>query len=234
MKVMLRNMLRRVGYDVQPYQTYKGRAFPERPWEDDTTFLKIYEQVRFYTILDRRRLYMLYQLACNATTLKGHFAECGVYRGGSAVLFALIKAANTNLYLFDTFTGMPETNHIRDYHRAKDFCDTSYEKVRKLLGPYANVKLRKGFFPQTTKGLETTVFSLVHVDFDIYQSMFDACNFFYPRLVRGGYMIFDDYGSPSCPGAKQAVQEFCSANGAREIYLPTGQALLCNFESSIC
>jgi O-methyltransferase len=176
---------------------------------------------------------MLFQLACNAATLKGHFAECGVYRGGSAALFALIKAASTNLYLFDTFEGMPQTDHARDYHRAKDFCDTSYEGVQKVLKRYSNIEFRKGFFPQTTKGLEATVFSLVHVDFDIYQSVLDACNFFYPRLVRGGYIIFDDYGWPSCPGAKQAVQEFGAANEAREIYLPTGQALLCNFQSSI-
>jgi O-methyltransferase len=181
--------------------------------------------------LDRRRLYMLFQLACKNSALDGHFAECGVFKGGSAQLFALIKPAEKSLHLFDTFEGMPDTNPKWDYHQANDFRETSFDRVQSLLKPYSNVQYHKGFFPKSAEGLEALKFSLVHVDFDIYQSMLDACKFFYPRLVRGGCIIFDDYGSPSCPGAKQAVQEFCSANHTGEIYLPTGQALLFNFSA---
>ena len=233
MKKYLRNVLRGIGWEIQPYQTYRGRPFPDRPWEDDREFLGIYHRVLQHTLLDRRRLYMLFQLGRFAATLPGDFAECGVYRGGSALLLSALKPADRVLYLFDSFEGMPDTDATRDHHRPGDFSETSIEHVRQLLSASSGVNFRKGFFPATTSGLEAVTFSVVHIDFDIYRSMLDACEFFYPRLVRGGCILFDDYGSPSCPGAKQAVREFCSANHTREIYLPTGQALLYNFESRL-
>lgn len=42
----------------------------------------------------------------------------------------------------------------------------------------------------------------------------------------GGVMVFDDYGFPSCPGAKKAVDEFFKSKIETPIYLPTGQCLV--------
>lgn len=39
-------------------------------------------------------------------------------------------------------------------------------------------------------------------------------------------MIFDDYGFESCPGTRQAVDEFMADKPERVIHLTTGQALL--------
>lgn len=218
--------LRKLGYDVAPFNSYQGKPNPERPWESDPEFLALHSQVVQYTLLDRRRLYMLYSLALLASCLDGEGAEIGVYRGGSALLFSHLKPVNRQLYLFDTFRGMPETDPKLDIHRAGDFQDTSLPQVQSLLGKFTNVVFRPGFFPETAAGLENQAFSLVHVDADIYTSVLDCCKFFYPRLVGGGVLVFDDYGFLSCPGAKQAVREFCNAQNTREIYLPTGQALL--------
>ena len=154
MRIFARNMLRKAGYDIVPYQTYRGRPFPERPWEDDPKYVAIYNEVYANTLLDRRRLYMLYQLACKTSVLPGHFAECGVFQGGSARLLALIKPAEKCLHLFDTFEGMPDTNPKWDHHQAKDFLETSFEKVQTLLQPYPNVQYHKGFFPKSAEGLK--------------------------------------------------------------------------------
>ena len=170
---------------------------------------------------------MLYQLTLQTASLEGSLAECGVYRGGTALLFAKSKPANKRLYLFDTFAGMPETNPEKDFHLAGDFSDTSLAQVQNLLCGQSNVLFRPGFFPSTAKGLEQETFSLVHCDMDIHSAVLDSCQFFYPRLCCGGLMIFDDYGHPSCPGAKAAVREFCSAEGIYEINLLTGQAIIC-------
>lgn len=226
---MKRKLLRLVhlfGYDVTGYKTFMGKPEPERPWEEDPDFLGIYGAVVGHTLVDRRKLYLLYQLTRQTGSLDGSFAECGVYRGGTALLFAKLKPETKRLYLFDTFEGMPETNVKEDFHRAGDFADTSLSHVQNLLRGCANVVFRPGFFPATAKGLEQEIFSLAHCDMDIHSSVLDFCRFFYPRLARGGVMVFDDYGSPSCPGAKAAVQRFCKEQGAFEIYLPTGQAIM--------
>jgi len=41
----------------------------------------------------------------------GEVAECGVYRGGTAVILAELAAqSGRQVHLFDTFGGMPKTN----------------------------------------------------------------------------------------------------------------------------
>jgi len=42
MKRKLLQLVRRFGYDVTGYHTYRGKPDPERLWEDDPDFLKIY------------------------------------------------------------------------------------------------------------------------------------------------------------------------------------------------
>ena len=66
----------------------------------------------------------------------------------------------------------------------------------------------KGFFPDTAGPVADNKFCLVHVDVDIYQSVRDCLEFFYPRLVSGGFMVFDDYEGKNCPGVRKAIDEF--------------------------
>lgn len=41
-----------------------------------------------------------------------------------------------------------------------------------------------------------------------------ACiDFFFPRLISSGALIFDDYGWKGCPGVIRAVQEFKDRTG---------------------
>ena len=226
MKALVKSFFRKLGYEIQPFSNYQGKPDPERPWETDSDFLSIYSQVQSHTLVDRKRLYMLYSIALMASHLDGDWAEVGVYRGGTALLLSIVKSANRKIHLFDTFEGMPKTDSNRDIHLKGDLEDTSLQKVGALLGKFSEIDFHPGFFPETTEGLERNLYSLVHVDADIYLSVLDSCKFFYPRLVNGGVLMFDDYGFRSCPGAKGAVREFCDSNNIREIYLPTGQALL--------
>jgi len=43
---------------------------------------------------------------------------------------------------------------------------------------------------------------------------------------RDAVMLFDDYGFPTCPGARKAVDEFFSDKPEVPFYLPTGQCLV--------
>ena len=45
-------------------------------------------------------------------------------------------------------------------------------------------------------------------------------------MSKNGIIIFDDYGFPSCPGARKAVDEYFKDKPENVIYLATGQAFV--------
>ena len=89
------------------------------------------------------------------------------------------------------------------------FARTSLKRVKSFLSGFDNFEFHPGVFPTT--GLELSPeekFCLVHVDVDLYRSTYDACEFFYPRMVTGGIMVFNDYRVAKCEGATAAIDEF--------------------------
>lgn len=154
--------------------------------------------------------------------LRGAAAEIGVYKGGgTAKLLTEVFGKDKKLYLYDTFEGMPECSDKDNYCTKGMFSDTSLDAVRAFVGSAGDVEIYKGFFPQTIPTNAEELYAFVHVDVDIYQSVKDCVDYFWPRLVPGGVMVFDDYGFPTCLGARRAVDEY----GLRTVYLGTGQAL---------
>lgn len=196
-------------------------------WEDDCEFMDIFARIE-YTLVDHARCYILFQFAKQAAELHGDVAEVGVYKGGTAKLLALtfLPRAKKTVHLFDTFEGMPPAEAEKDHHREGDLGDTSLEAVQRQLQDCDNVQLYKGRFPDTAGAIENSRFCMVHIDADIYRSVKDSCEFFYPRLERGGIMVFDDYGFISCPGARKAVDEFFSDKAELPVYLPSGQCVV--------
>jgi O-methyltransferase len=199
------------------------------PWSGYGDFARLLRLAEPHTLVSRDRLYVLYAFALNALRLPGEFWECGVYRGGTALLLAeLIEmqraSVGTTLRLFDTFEGMPETDKRVDLHNQGDFADTSLKAVHKLIGQRGHVVFHPGWIPETFGGMEDSIIALAHIDVDIYRSVRDSCEFIYPRLANGAVLLFDDYGFPTCPGARKAVDEFFCEKPEVPIVLPTGQA----------
>jgi O-methyltransferase len=198
-----------------------------QPWRGPSEFRTTYNAIRHHTLVTQERAWTLYCLARQALSLQGDFVEAGVYLGGTArLLRSLIDTSPSRrrLHLFDTFMGMPETSTEHDHHRAGDFSDTSTEMVSNFVGREDWIYYHKGLIPQTFHGLESARIALSHIDVDIYQSVLDCCEFLYPRTVPGGFLLFDDYGFPSCPGARAAVDEFFHNKPEIPLVLHSGQA----------
>jgi hypothetical protein len=51
-------------------------------------------------------------------------------------------------------------------------------------------------------------FSLVHFDCDLYEPTHVALNAIWPKLARGGIVLFDEYGIRDWPGETAAVDQF--------------------------
>lgn len=144
--------------------------------------------------------------------LEGDIAEAGVYFGASARLIMRFFEGKKTIHLFDTFDVMPDADPEHDWPaRWNPKKDLSVEKVRKLLEDYNEqglVKFYKGLFKDTLHEAADRTFCFVHVDCDLYAGAKDACEFFFPRLVKGGVMMFHDYDVPAFPGIQSAVENY--------------------------
>jgi O-methyltransferase len=184
-----------------------------------------------YTLVSPDRLWVLHSLARQTLALEGEFVECGVYKGGTALLFAKIigeqsRPHKKSLHLFDTFQGMPDVNAEKDIHRKGDFSDTSLETVRSRLTAFPWTVFHPGIVPSTFKDIPETKISFAHIDVDIYEAVLSCCEHLYPKMTPGGVMVFDDYGFETCPGAREAVDKWFSDKPEVPLVLPTGQAVV--------
>lgn len=200
------------------------------PWRaNQGEFRQFFNIAAPKTLVSPDRCHVLYTLLQQAIHVEGDIWECGVYKGGTAAMMAKILrkyGAWKKLYLFDTFAGMPETHAEKDWHKQGDFSDTSLAAVQAYVQEADLCVYRPGFIPDTFAGLEAKKIAFAHIDVDIYHAILDSLEFIWPRLSFGGFIVFDDYGFPTCPGARMAVDEFFKHKACFPLCLPTGQALV--------
>lgn len=209
------------------YDVYQSELF-YAPWQADQEFLNFFEGVNKFSLVSAPRCWILFCSIKQVLSLTGEFWECGVYKGGTALMLRKIRdalAPSRTIRLFDSFMGMPLTDDDKDVHKAGDFADTSLKAVRALVGNDA-VQYHQGFIPQTFLELSENDIAFAHVDLDLHDAIYESCKFIYPRLVKGGVMVFDDYGFPSCPGARIAVDDFFCDKPEYRVVLPTAQAMV--------
>lgn len=159
----------------------------------------------------------------NNKKLKGNVAEVGVYKGKFA-RYINQYFPTRKLYLFDTFSGFDEKDIDAELKLGlnnvnQDFSNTSVELVLKKM-PFPNqCIIKKGFFPETTEGI-TDSFSFVSLDTDLFEPIYQGLNYFYPRMVPGGYIFVHDVNNDSYKGAAKAVNQFSSEQRISFVPLP--------------
>jgi O-methyltransferase len=216
------------GKDSACYKEWSSPCPVFLPWLRPE-FERLFARIAGHTLLSRERCYFLASFAVHASRLQGDFAECGVYRGGTALLLALIlKESGKSLYLFDSFKGLPKIHGEKDaWFSEGEFGEVRVEDVEELLSDFGKmIVIRPGWIPETFAGLQSRSYAFAHLDLDLYQSTLDSCEYFYPRLVPGGVLLFDEYGFAAARGEKEAVDEFFADKPESPIALPTGQAVV--------
>lgn len=183
------------------------------------------------TGMDLDRLYTLWQGVTGAPA--GPLVEVGSYKGGSAkfIAEAMRRAGRSaRFFVCDTFQGHAQVDKRFDtIHRdPRKFVDTSIEEVRQYLRAYDDVHLVQGDIRETAAALTATPeWAFVHVDVDVYATTDFCLKYFAPRLLAGAWLVVDDYGFTTCPGAKQAVDDFIRERPEyRMIHLLSGQAVV--------
>ena len=165
--------------------------------------------------------------------IKGDFVECGIFKGGSAMMMAflltdkLYSHKNKKIWMYDTFEGMAnpslydenidnqnailELNNIQKKENANDiwaYSTLSYVKKNLEKTKINENKLVyiKGLVEETLHKKKPESIALLRLDTDFYQSTKIELEKLYPLLSKGGILIVDDYGH--WKGCKKAVDEY--------------------------
>lgn len=205
------------------------------------TAQSVYKHGRTYLYYDRlHTIYQAFQnLVRNRDANKPFNAmEIGVYRGGGsyylASLIQIFNIAQASLFCVDTFEGHSEIDIPSGHegpHEPKQFNQTSYEEVREYLTPFPFVKVLKGRIQETSIPIDIE-FDFLHLDVDIYAPTYYSLHIFSKQLASGGIIIIDDYNFLTCPGAKNAVDQFLEETERTFIKFEcqTGQCCLFNLQ----
>lgn len=199
----------------------------------DGEFMKIYEKARPYTMTSIERAYALYG-SCKYiinNKISGDFVECGVWKGGSAMIMAFVLKAlgemNRKIYLYDTFNGMsdPENIDVDINNQSAKFLLNITDKKTSDVWSYATenevkknlfstgydknfIFFIKGKVEETIPDIMPKEIALLRLDTDWYSSTYHELNSMYPILSKRGVLIIDDYGHWA--GARKAVDKYFS------------------------
>jgi len=205
-------------------------------WYRDTDYLNIWK--RFpearSTAPIKDKQWAIWQLARSVSGLQGDTAECGVYRGaGSFLILAATEGQSRMHHVFDSFEGLSTPVNVdlpvdpKAHRWQKGELGASLELVQKNLSQFSSrVRFHRGWIPTRFSDVGAESFSFVYIDVDLYQPTLDSLKFFYPRTVKGGLLVCDDYGFIDCPGARKAVDEFLADKPERVIHLTSGQGVV--------
>lgn len=159
----------------------------------------------------------------NTKKLTGNTAELGVYKGKFA-RYINQYFPDRLLYLFDTFEGFDTRDIISETKEKfssgdQDFSDTSVDGVLKRMFSPEKCIPKKGFFPESAKNIHDS-FVFVSLDADLYEPIYNGLQFFYPKLVSGGYIFIHDFNNDNYKGARKAVEQFCDENKINYLPIP--------------
>lgn len=194
--------------------------------------------VRRYTMTSVERLYSLWD-ACryvHEAKVPGAIVECGVWRGGSmmtaALAFRRLGETSRDLWLYDTFSGLPRPDPEIDVdvlgNRMIDGWEPREVEGGRALWAYADeadvrsnmaqagypqerTRFVAGLVEETIPGDAPKQIALLRIDTDWHSSYVHILEHLYDRVAPGGILLFDDYGQ--LLGARRAVDDFRRSRG---------------------
>lgn len=181
----------------------------------------------------RWRIHTLLWAAKYAEKLEGDFVECGVGFGlFASAIFSYLKFEELpkNYYLIDTFEGLSEKYSSKEELKRTGKYYTKnnpwHEEVVNRFSNFRNAKIIKGEVPDVLKTLDIDKVSFISIDMNTTIPESEALEFFWPKLVSGVIIVFDDYGFPGHENQKKSHDSFAASKNLLIYTSPTGQGIL--------
>lgn len=168
-----------------------------------------------------------------ALRVPGDVCEFGVAQGATSAMLAseLVQSAR-DLWLYDSFEGLPEPGAedtliddplglgtIERYAGAMSYSQSCVEdRIRRVGFPRERTHIVAGFVTdQLDASLLPSSICFAYVDFDFYEGVAATLALVHQRLSVGGHVVVDDYGFLSS-GAQKATDSFLrDAEGEYEV-----------------
>lgn len=176
--------------------------------------------------------------AIEFTGLEGTIlAECGVGDGMSA-FFALremtdYKKNHPNIeftmHLYDSWSSLRKEELLEsEYNIIGKYNDNYLNRTKENLKEFEdNLVYHIGYIPESfemSPQIDKKMIYL-HIDLNSAKPTYDALQFFYPKLVSGSVILFDDYGWEGFEDTKEIVDDYFANKQGILMKLPTGQAI---------
>lgn len=150
-----------------------------------------------------------------ARGVSGDVVELGCYVGTTSVYLAKrLKSAERDLYLYDSFEGLPPKTAEDDSPAGLQFKTGELFAAKKQL--IRNIKqanvpmpiIKKAWFSNLAPQDMPARIAFAFLDGDYYGSIKDSLRCIEPRLTPGATVIIDDYANDALPGAAKATDEW--------------------------
>tara|TARA_B100000029_G_scaffold432837_1_gene445285 strand:+ start:2166 stop:2921 length:756 start_codon:yes stop_codon:yes gene_type:complete len=181
------------------------------PWKSNKNFYLFYEKIKNLTLLDIKRLYTLWYFTSDLKNINANILDVGCLQGGAG--FLMSKANNKGqTYLLDTFEGFAEEE---EFHKRKHFVfddiNSLKNNIKKL--KLKNIKVFKCKFPEKINFvIKQGKFKICHLDVNTYKSTKKSFEFIKNKMIKGGVIIFDDYGIYGVDGVKKFIDVISKKN----------------------
>ena len=155
--------------------------------------------------------------------LPGDIAECGVFQGATLVPLThymnLLKDTR-QIYGFDSFEGFGKAAEAESATDLTGHIDLETEMFQQTSIGLIQSKLRltqtntdrlnlvKGYFENSLPTYNEHNYSFVHLDCDLASSYLTCLEFFFPRMNKGGIILFDEYLDPIYTAATETIDTF--------------------------
>lgn len=227
-----------LGFNVS-LGTAKGK-YPELSEEELSFLNKVHSQTLTMTSFESLATLAIACKYLAKWDLSSSFVEAGVWRGGSSIVAKRFLGGTREFYLYDTYKGMTKpSNH--DYRvgesnglsTQKKWADedlgthnnwvfASLDDVKKNFNHFglysSNIHFVEGAVETTLRANRIpSEIILLRLDTDFYESTLVELQVLWPKLVRGGILILDDYGH--WDGARRAVDEYFDSIGVDDFFL---------------
>jgi hypothetical protein len=233
---ILQNLFNKMGYTI--VRTTDAVSYLASPLDMEKEFMDIYHRCKDFTMTSIERMYSLYKGTEYVVrhNIPGDIVECGVWKGGSAMVCALtslhLNEKGRTIYLYDTFEGMSEPTdkdvetssgdlaweQWNDFRIRNDkWAYAPIEEVRKNMYstgyPREKLVFVRGRVEDTIPATVPESISLLRLDTDWYESTYHELCHLFPRLSAHGVIVLDDYGH--WKGAREAADKYFRENAVQ-------------------
>ena len=162
------------------------------PWKVDNSFAKIYSRLNSLTLLDEKRFFTIFSILQQLKNINGDILDIGCMRGGVGMMMSKINLKG-NTYLIDTFSGFKEEEK---YHKKDIFVFTGITELKNNIKNFKlkNINVLKQKFPNEKELKKIKKLKLCHIDVNTFRSTKNSYNYVKKKLIKGGFIVFDDYG----------------------------------------